>query len=113
MTARDPDCDAGTKQSRAMTLIPTDHEPIRSNRIAQIGGSVVLLLAIWVVWKFGGFDLMVTIEADGRRLTIANTFATVDHPFHATRGDTLLRSLQDGQLLRWIGHHQGGYPVEF
>jgi hypothetical protein len=42
-----------------------------------------------------------------------DTFASVDHPFHATRAATLLQSLREGDLLRWVGDHQGGYPVEF
>ena len=46
-------------------------------------------------------------------IRIPNTFATVDHPFHASRAETLRRSLADGVMLRWIGSHQGGYPVEF
>ena len=44
---------------------------------------------------------------------LPNTFATVDHPFHVARAETLWRELGQGHLLRWIGQHQGGYPVEF
>ncbi|MEJ7900533.1 MAG: hypothetical protein WKF63_01735 [Thermomicrobiales bacterium] len=78
-----------------------------------VAAAVLVLLATWVVWRFGGFDLTTTAELDGRQQTVANTFATVDHPFHAVRGETLLQSLRDGEPLRWIAHHQGGYPVEF
>jgi hypothetical protein len=70
-------------------------------------------LALRVAWLLGAFDLMATIDLDGRLVTIANTFATVDHPFHSTRSDLLLESLRDGQILRWVGSHHGGYPVEF
>ncbi|MGI8477416.1 MAG: hypothetical protein ACR2OO_13750, partial [Thermomicrobiales bacterium] len=40
-------------------------------------------------------------------------FATVDHPFHAVRGELLRRSVVEGHPLRWIASHQGGYPTEF
>ncbi len=70
-------------------------------------------LAVWVIRLLGGFDLMATIDIDGRMVTVANTFATVDHPFHSTRSDLLLESLKDGRILRWVGSHHGGYPVEF
>ncbi|MDQ3444496.1 MAG: hypothetical protein M3490_12930 [Chloroflexota bacterium] len=84
-----------------------------SRRLALLSAVVLVLLGTWVIWKFGGFDLMATVELDGRRQTVVNTFATVDHPFHTVRGETLLESLRDGEPLRWIAHHQGGYPVEF
>ncbi|HET7093226.1 MAG TPA: hypothetical protein VFI22_07110, partial [Thermomicrobiales bacterium] len=44
---------------------------------------------------------------------LPNGFATVDHPFHAARAWTLLQTLRDGGILRWIDDLQGGYPVEF
>jgi len=81
--------------------------------LAVVAAVALALLAIWVVWQFGGFDLMATISVDGRTSEVANTFATVDHPFHATRAHALLESLKSGDFLRWIGNHQGGYPVEF
>jgi hypothetical protein len=68
----------------------------------------------WIAWRLGAFDLWATIiTADGTSVRIPDTFATVDHPFHASRAETLRRALADGQLLRWVGSHQGGYPVEF
>ncbi|CAN5738033.1 hypothetical protein BH20CHL4_BH20CHL4_09770 [soil metagenome] len=68
----------------------------------------------WVAWRLGAFDLWATVvSGDGTSSRIPNTFATVDHPFHAGRAEALRRSLADGQMLRWIGNHQGGYPVEF
>nr|MBA2468036.1 hypothetical protein [Chloroflexia bacterium] len=84
-----------------------------SRRLTIIAAGVAALLAVWVIWKFGGFNLMETVVPDGRSQSVVNTFATVDHPFHAVRGETLLQSLRDGDLLRWVAHHQGGYPVEF
>lgn len=71
------------------------------------------LLCLWVIWRLGGFDLAATVQTNGSAAQVANTFARVDHPFHATRAASLLDSLRDGEILRWIGHHQGGYPVEF
>jgi hypothetical protein len=50
--------------------------------------------------------------ADGREVRLPAVYATVDHPFHAARAEVLRRALGDGHLLRWIGSHQGGYPVE-
>jgi hypothetical protein len=72
------------------------------------------LFAIWIAHRLGAFDLFRTVVTeDGRRVRLPNTFATVDHPFHVVRAETLRRALAGGELLRWIGHHQGGYPVEF
>ena len=44
---------------------------------------------------------------------LPNTFARVDHPFHVARAEIVWRELASGHVLRWIGQHQGGYPVEF
>ncbi|MFT4037363.1 MAG: hypothetical protein QM692_04220 [Thermomicrobiales bacterium] len=75
---------------------------------------VLALLALWVFHRLGGFDLWATVtNPDGATTRIAKTFGAVDHPFHATRADLLRRALLDGDLLRWISPHQGGYPVEF
>ena len=72
------------------------------------------LLVGWIAYRLGAFDLWATVpRLDGSSIRIPDTFAAVDHPFHATRAETLRRSLADGDLLRWVGSHQGGYPVEF
>jgi len=72
-----------------------------------------VLIAFAAALRIGLFDLNASVvTADGIR-DLPNPFATVDHPFHAVRAETLRQSLADGQLLRWVGHHQGGYPVEF
>ena len=113
MTIPDPDVISGQNPAGVANATPPVRAPIRFTRLAAVGVAVLFMLATWAVWKFGGFDLTATIDGNGGRQTVANTFATVDHPFHATRADSLLNSLQDGQLLRWLGHHQGGYPVEF
>ncbi len=73
-------------------------------------GAVALLVAR----RLGAFSLWTTVTTpDGINVRFPNGFAIVDHPFHAVRGETLRRALADGELLRWIGHHQGGYPTEF
>ena len=59
------------------------------------------------------FSLSATVETANGVEEIANTFASVDHPFHVARADLLWRELQSGRLLRWVSQHQGGYPVEF
>lgn len=51
--------------------------------------------------------------ADGREVRLPNVYGTVDHPFHATRAELLRKAVLDGHPLRWVGSHQGGYPVEF
>ncbi|HZA91161.1 MAG TPA: hypothetical protein VE420_00925, partial [Gemmatimonadales bacterium] len=91
-----------------MTSPPSRRFPAVVLWLAAIG-----LLTLWVFWYLDGFALWATVElADGPR-QVVDTFAAVDHPFHATRAATLLESLGDGQLIRWVGHHQGGYPAEF
>ena len=64
-------------------------------------------LSLLVVWRLGGF----AIDAAGTGLP--DGFASVDHPFHVSRAELLRRSLASGEILRWVGAHQGGYPVEF
>jgi hypothetical protein len=91
-----------------------DDRPTRSSVVTRrIWGGVMLLLCGWVAVRMGAFDLSTRVSIDGRSVDVLNMYGTVDHPFHATRAATLLASLQDGEILRWMGHHQGGYPVEF
>ena len=63
--------------------------------------------------KMEGFSLWKQVESAQGLLSLPNTYASVDHPFHVARADTLWRELASGHVLRWIGQHQGGYPVEF
>ncbi|MGH2533736.1 MAG: hypothetical protein ACRDJW_15705 [Thermomicrobiales bacterium] len=71
-------------------------------------------LVLWVAYRLDLFDVWTWVTAsDGARTRLPDTYATVDHPFHAARAETLRQSLADGEWLRWIGHHQGGFPVEF
>src|SRR5215218_1814088 len=61
----------------------------------------------------GAFALsaeVATLEGTAR---LPNTYTSVDHPFHVARAEILWRELASGNVLRWIGQHQGGYPVEF
>lgn len=99
-----------------------EHDTVRSrsgkasSEWSRHTGFAALVLAGvcgWVIWRFGGFDFFRTGLFSGRQQSVVDTFAAVDHPFHATRAATLLQSVQEGDLLRWVGHHQGGYPVEF
>lgn len=76
-------------------------------------GIVLILLDLWVAARMGLFSLTSTVVIDGRPVDVLNMYGTVDHPFHASRAAMLLRSLQDGEILRWVGQHQGGYPAEF
>jgi hypothetical protein len=71
------------------------------------------LVALYVAARMGAFALSAeVITADGIT-RLPNTFASVDHPFHVARGEILWRELTSGNVPRWIGQHQGGYPVEF
>lgn len=74
---------------------------------------LLVLLAGWVAVRIGLFDLWGSVAIDGETVRLPKGFAGVDHPFHAARAETLRRALADGELLRWVDHHQGGYPVEF
>lgn len=74
---------------------------------------LLIALCVWVAWYIGAFDLMNTVTINGRQVEVPNVYAVVDHPFHATRAHVLLESLKEGDIVRWIGNHQGGYPVEF
>lgn len=77
---------------------------------------MILIVAIlaWSAGHLGATELVATVTAsNGSLVDVPNTFATVDHPWHVSRAQSLLDSLRDGKLLRWVGSHQGGYPVEF
>lgn len=80
------------------------------NRVRLGWGFALIVLVVLAMREVGAFDL--TNQLDSGRV-VPNTYGTVDHPFHAARGATLLQSLKDGEILRWMGSHQGGYPVEF
>src|SRR5690348_5587486 len=66
------------------------------------------ILIWWTFADLGVFDLWTTVSTENGVYNVVNTFASVDHPFHATRAQLLLDSLQQGELLRWIPSHEGG-----
>lgn len=72
-----------------------------------------LLLTCYVAVRMGAFDLQANVQMANGVIYLPNTFASVDHPFHVARAETLWRELASGSVLRWVGQHQGGYPVEF
>jgi hypothetical protein len=72
-----------------------------------------LVVACYVALRMGAGGLWTEIDVGPSALHVPNTFATVDHPFHVARAEILWRQLASGSLLRWIGQHQSGYPVEF
>jgi len=72
-----------------------------------------LLIVAETVVRLGLLDLMATVRSGNGSTRLPAIYATVDHPFHVARAETLRRALADGHLLRWVPHHQGGYPVEF
>lgn len=87
---------------------------IPSTLAAGTWAVLIAVLALWVAARLGAFHLFGTVVAsNGQHVRLPDTFATVDHPFHIARAETLLRALAAGHPLRWIGNHQGGYPVEF
>ena len=71
------------------------------------------LVTLYVAGRMGAFALSAAVPTPAGLVQLPNTFASVDHPFHIARAEALWRTLSSGQLLRWIGQHQGGYPVEF
>jgi hypothetical protein len=71
------------------------------------------LLALYVAASMGIGALSADVNTPDGVRRLPNTYASVDHPFHVARAETLWRELASGQLLRWVGQHQGGYPVEF
>ncbi len=70
-------------------------------------------LALYVALRMGVFNLWAAVATPAGTIWLPDTFATVDHPFHVARADMLWQALSQGHLLRWVGQHQGGYPVEF
>lgn len=67
-----------------------------------------------VINRFDLFTIWRDVEMpDGSVVSLANGWYTVDHPFHISRAHTLLEAVRSGELLRWFGQHQGGYPAEF
>ncbi|MFN2444589.1 MAG: hypothetical protein ABR606_03230 [Vicinamibacterales bacterium] len=72
-----------------------------------------LLLALVVAYQLGMFHLWSRVATPDGEVWLPDTFASVDHPFHIGRAETVRRALIDGVIPRWIGHHQGGYPAEF
>lgn len=94
-------------------LVPRDRGEPCDKRTTWISLGLLVGLCLWAAYRLGAFDLMATVTVNGESISVPNVFAEVDHPFHATRAYTLLESLRDGELLRWVGNHQGGYPVEF
>jgi hypothetical protein len=87
------------------------------SRVVRIGRwiwwLVYLLLALYVAARMSGFALWADVSTADGIARLPNTYASVDHPFHVARAESLWRELSAGRLLRWVGHHQGGYPVEF
>jgi hypothetical protein len=71
------------------------------------------LVALYVAVRMVLFALSAEVVNSEGAARLANTFASVDHPFHVARAEILWRELRSGNVLRWIGQHQGGYPVEF
>ena len=71
------------------------------------------LVALYVAVRMGALAISVDVDTSGGTAHLPNTFASVDHPFHVARAAMVWRELASGNVLRWIGQHQGGYPVEF
>lgn len=73
--------------------------------IAGIALLVAVRLEVLAPW--------VTVGTDAGPVRVVNALAGIDHPFHAARAEVLRRSILAGEIPRWIGSHQQGYPVEF
>ncbi|MDF3038461.1 MAG: hypothetical protein K0Q71_1167, partial [Thermomicrobiales bacterium] len=70
-------------------------------------------LALYVAARMEVFSLSSDVATAAGTVGLPSTFASVDHPFHVARADALWDALTSGHTLRWVGQHQGGYPVEF
>lgn len=97
----------------AAAAAPSQPRRPTTSRQTAVAALALIALCTWVIWRFNGTDLFRTVSFGGQQESIVDTFASVDHPFHATRAATVLQSLRDGQWPRWVANHQGGYPVEF
>jgi hypothetical protein len=82
-------------------------------RTRWIWGVAFGLVALYVAVRLGIFALSAEAVVAPGTARIPNTFASVDHPFHVARAEIVWRELTSGNVVRWIGQHQGGYPVEF
>lgn len=82
---------------------------IRQSSAYVVAGLITILVAV----RLHVFQLMVPVATASGIVWMENTFASVDHPFHVARASILWDQLATGHLLRWVGQHQGGYPVEF
>jgi hypothetical protein len=78
-----------------------------------IWGVAFGLVALYVTIRMGAFAPSAEFATPEGTARLPNTYASVDHPFHVARAEILWRELALGHVLRWIGQHQGGYPVEF
>ena len=104
-----------TKIDRGLQPLPgslTDSHKLRArNRIWLV---CAVVFAAWVASRLGAFDLWAEVtDLDGVSVHAPVTFASVDHPFHAARAESLRQTVLNGAPLRWFAQHQGGYPAEF
>ena len=97
-----------------VTKKPTSSKFTDQRLVPSLVLLLLILFAVVVAVRLDAFDVTSTVVLPGdMQQTMFVTFAGVDHPFHATRAATLLESLQEGRIPRWMGNHQGGYPAEF
>ena len=76
--------------------------------------AALILLSLWAWGRLGLFRPYLDVTTlDGSVSRQPNALTTVDHPWHGARFSLLLDALRDGHPLRWVGSHQGGFPVEF
>lgn len=87
--------------------------PLTGRPIRWSWWAIFAAVALFVAVRMGAFSLTATFATPSGPLSLPNTFATVDHPFHVARAAVLWREVTSGHLLRWFSQHQGGYPVEF
>ncbi len=87
--------------------------PTAAHRERWAWAAVALLLVLYVGLRMEAFTHWAEVATPNGVVKAPVTFASVDHPFHVARAETLWRELATGSPLRWIGQHQGGYPVEF
>ncbi len=87
---------------------------MRADRIATaLALAALAAIALMVAIRLQLVAPWATVDTAAGPVRTPNALAGVDHPFHAARAEVLRRSLAAGEIPRWIGNHQQGYPAEF
>lgn len=101
-----PGGSAGWRTCSSALRLVAAHQPVPVVSRRACAFAIAAIAAV-VAWRLGAF--VFTSPETG----LPDGFVSIDHPFHTARAEMLRRSLLNGEFLRWIAPHQGGYPAEF